>query len=107
MSETPMSQTPPSELEPSSGLDMQAIIGSILPRGYAIHGYSSASNERVIKILPTEEYSDAAPLLGFGVDSDAELALARALATYVQREADGLEFMEANQYPHLTEGWSG
>ena len=104
MSETSVPPPVSIEIEPAGELDMQAVIASILPRGHAIHGYSSASSERVIKILPTSEYSDSAPLLGFGVDSDAELALARALATYVQREADGLEFMKANQYPHLTEG---
>jgi len=108
MSETSLPQTPHAEINPAGELDMQAVIASILPRGHAIHGYSSASSERVIKILPTAEYSDGAPLLGFGVDSDAEVALARALATYVKRESDGLEFMQANQYPHLTEGgWTG
>jgi len=88
-------------------LDPNVVIEQILPRGHVIHGYSSASSERVIKILGSTDYSDNAPLLGFGVDGDAEMALARAMASYLQRETDGHEAMTANQYPHITEGDGG
>jgi len=92
-------------LEQLKNLTAEEIIAIILPRGHAINGYSSASSERVIKIVPDKNYTgDGAPLLGFGVDGDAEMALGRALATYIQRERDGLETIEADTYPHLTEG---
>ncbi len=92
------------DVKKPTDFDPIALIGQILPRGHSFHGYSSASSERVIKILATTEYSDGAPLLGFGVDGDAEMALGRAIATYLQREQDGLEYMSASQYPHITEG---
>ncbi len=87
-----------------SDFDPSTIIEHILPRGHSFHGYSSVAGERVIKILATTSYSDDSPLLGFGVDGDAEMALGRAIASYLQREQDGLEHMSARQYPHLTEG---
>ena len=60
-------------LEQLKNLTAEEIIAIILPRGHAINGYSSASSERVIKIVPDKNYTgDGAPLLGFGVDGDAE-----------------------------------
>lgn len=87
-----------------AGIDISETVNQILPRGHSIHGYSSASNERIIKILDRRKYSDSAPLLGFGVDGNAERALARALFTYVLREQDGLDYIKATQYPSVTEG---
>jgi hypothetical protein len=81
-----------------------SLVEQILPRGHSFHGYSSTANERVFKILASTEYSDDAPLLGFGVDSEAELALGRAIATYLQREIDGYEYIEPHQYNDLIEG---
>jgi hypothetical protein len=80
-------------------LDMAGIIAGLLPRGHVIHGYSSASGERVIKILKERTYSDDADMLGFGVDGRAERALGRALLTYAKREQDGLASIGARQYP--------
>lgn len=74
-------------------------VRQILPRGHAIHGYSSVANERVIKILKTFRHSDSEPLLGFGVDGNAERALGRALLTYAMREQLGLETIEPGQFP--------
>jgi hypothetical protein len=79
-------------------------VGQILPRGHVIHGYGSSSNERVIKILDQRVYSDSAPLLGFGVDGNAERALARALFSYLLREQDEVEFIKADTYPSISEG---
>lgn len=93
------------DIETLQQLSPEEIIGLILPRGHVINGYSSTSNERVIKIVPDKnDTSDEAPLLGFGVSGDAEVALGRALATYIQRERDGLATIEPTTYPHLTEG---
>lgn len=74
------------------------IIKRILPLGHVIHGYSTASNERVFKILRVLEYSSKEPLLGFGVDGNAERALGRSLLTYVMREQQGLESMKPTQF---------
>jgi hypothetical protein len=76
-------------------------VKNLLPRGHVIHGYSSASSERVIKILKERKYSDDAELLGFGVDGRAERALGRALLTYAMRERDGLASISATQYPEI------
>ena len=84
-----------------------SLVEQILPRGHSFHGYSSTANERVFKILASTEYSEDSPLLGFGVDSEAELALGRAIATYLQREMDGIEYIESYQYPDLSVGFSG
>lgn len=86
------------------GIDLQAFdyadaVRRILPAGHVIHGYSSAANERVIKILKTRRYSDGEPLLGFGVDGNAERALGRSLLTYAMREQQGLEFITPRQFP--------
>ena len=92
-------------IERLSNLTAEEIVAALLPRGHAINGWSSASNERMIQITPSkDETSDNAPLLGYGVDGDAEMALGRALATYVQREKDGLETIEEGTYPHITRG---
>lgn len=84
-----------------------SLVEQILPRGHSFHGYSSTANERAFKILESSKYSDGAPLLGFGVDSEAELALGRSIATYLHREMDGLECIEPFQYQSLTEGFCG
>jgi hypothetical protein len=76
-------------------------VKDLLPRGHVIHGYSSATSERVIKILKERKYSDASELLGFGVDGRAERALGRALLTYAMRERDGLASISATQYPEI------
>lgn len=99
---------PPFDAKQLVDFDPATIIGQILPRGHSFHGFSTASNERVIQILSTRDYyADDAELLGYGVDSDAEMAMGRAIATYIQREMDGLAVMAADQYPHLTEGFQG
>lgn len=82
-----------------ASFDYADAVRRILPAGHVIHGYSSAANERVIKILKTRRYSDSEPLLGFGVDGNAERALGRSLLTYAIREQHGLEFMTPRQYP--------
>lgn len=85
-------------------LDIAAIIGKILPRGHVIHGYSSASSKRLLMVLETTDYSDSAPLLGFGVDGSAERSLARALLTYAIREQRGLDYITEKQLPESHEG---
>lgn len=89
----------------SAELTAGEIVAAILPRGHAINGWSSASGMRMIQITPSkDEVSDSAPLLGFGVDGDAEMALGRALATYVQRERDCLEVMSEGSYREISRG---
>src|SRR4051794_32421903 len=85
-------------------LRMADVIKGILPRGHVIHGYSSAGNVRMLMILESREYSDTAPLLGFGMDGTAERALGRALLTYALREQHGLRHITERQYPESTEG---
>ncbi len=92
-----------SELEIPT-FDIGGSINSVLPRGHVIHGYSSASNERVVKILASRTYDDDAPMLGFGVDGNAERALARSLVTYALREHAGLEFLTATQFAESEKG---
>jgi hypothetical protein len=84
--------------------DVGSIVNRILPRGHVIHGYSDAGNTRLMMILESREYSDTAPLLGFGMDGNAERALVRALATYVKREQLGLDHITEDQFPESTEG---
>lgn len=79
-------------------------IGKVLPRGHVVHGYSSASDERVFKILGSRKYSDSEPMLGFGVDGTAERALARSLITYAMREERGLEQISATQFTESEQG---
>lgn len=86
-----------------STADFGEIIGGILPRGYSIHGYSNSLNTRMMMVLESREYSDRAPLLGFGVDGTAERALGRALLTYAMRERDGLEHITEKHYSESTE----
>jgi hypothetical protein len=83
---------------------VESILGRIFPSGHAIHGFSSSGNIRVMMILESSQYSDSAPLLGYGMDGSAERALVRALATYVKREQQGLDSIKANQFPESTEG---
>ncbi|MCA9346302.1 hypothetical protein KC960_02325 [Candidatus Saccharibacteria bacterium] len=85
-------------------LDIRDIISRILPRGHVIHGYSSAGSDRMLMVLETTEYTDTAPLLGFGIDGTAERALARALLTYAIREQQGLDYIEERQLPESREG---
>jgi hypothetical protein len=73
-------------------------VAELLPRGHAIHAYSSAADERVVRVLEGRQYADEAPLLGFGVDGQAERALGRALLTYAMRERDGLTYISATHY---------
>jgi hypothetical protein len=93
-----------SETVDSQTFDMAAAIGDILPRGHVIHGYSSANNTRVVTIVESRDYSDATPLLGFGMDGQAERALGRALLTYGLRERDGLDHIDERHYPESTAG---
>lgn len=86
-----------------SATDFREIAGSILPKGHAIHGYSNSLNTRMLMVLESREYSDHAPLLGFGMDGNAERALGRALLTYAMRERDGLEHITEQHYPESTE----
>lgn len=79
-------------------------VAGLLPKGHAIHGYSSGDSTRVIKILQTKEYSDRAPLLGYGEDGSAERALARALITYALREQQGMDQIKARQFAESTQG---
>lgn len=83
---------------------VEEAINSILPRGHAIHGYSSASSRRMLMVLETPEYSDSAPLLGWGVDGNAERALARCLFTYALREQAELQYITETQMPESTQG---
>lgn len=55
-------------------------------------------------VLETSEYDDEAPLLGWGTDGKAEIALARALLTYALRERDGLTYIEYDTYGESTNG---
>lgn len=87
-----------SDIDPVA-FDYTDAVRRVLPTGHVIHGYSSAANERVIKILKTRRYSDGEPLLGFGVDGTAERALGRSLLTYAMREQLGLEFITPRQFP--------
>lgn len=84
--------------------DIAKAIGNILPRGHVIHGYSSAGSNRMLMVLESRRYSDQAPLLGFGIDGNAERALCRALMTYALRERDGLEHITEKQYPESHQG---
>jgi hypothetical protein len=77
-------------------------IRNILPRGHVIHGYSSADSTIMFMVLATERYSDDEPLLGFGMDGNAERALGRALYTYALREAAGLDVITETQFPEST-----
>ena len=54
-------------------------------------------------VLATREYADDAPLLGFGMDGNAERALGRALFTYALREQAGLDVITEKQFPESTE----
>lgn len=76
----------------------------VLAKGHVIHGYSSASSIRMLMILATREYSDTAPLLGFGTGQSAEVALRRTRDTYRRREAEGLDFITEQQYPESSSG---
>lgn len=80
------------------------IIAQILPRGHVIHGYSSARSNRMLMVLESEQYTDDAPLLGFGVDGFAEGALARALITYGIREKNQADYITEKELPESTEG---
>jgi hypothetical protein len=82
--------------------DMTDVIRRLLPRGHVLHGYSSANNTRMLMVLASREYSDKAPLLGFGMDGNSERALGRALMTYAMREQDGLEDITETQYAAST-----
>jgi hypothetical protein len=77
-------------------------VGDLLPRGHVIHGYSDASSNRMLMVLESRMYSDSAPLLGFGIDGQAERALGRALMTYAMREQDGLKHIKEDHYPEST-----
>lgn len=87
-----------------TALTVAETVGDMLPRGHVIHGFSDASNVRVVRILASREYSDGAPLLGYGEDGTAERALARALATYVMREQMGLGSIQADRFPESAQG---
>lgn len=76
----------------------------VLANGHVIHGYSSASSIRMLMILASREYSDTAPLLGFGTGENAEVALRRARDTYRRREAEGLVYITERQYPESDSG---
>ena len=80
------------------------VIKDVLPRGHVIHGYSDASSNRMLMVLESRTYSDSAPLLGFGMDGQAERALGRALMTYAMREQDGLQYIDERHYPQSTKG---
>jgi hypothetical protein len=82
---------------------MTDVVRRLLPRGHVIHGYSSANNTRMLMVLATRDYSDKAPLLGFGMDGNSERALGRALMTYAMRERDGLEYITETHYPASTQ----
>ena len=88
----------------SRTLDVATIIGKILPRGHVIHGYSSANSTRMLMVLKSKKYSDTAPLLGFGTDGAAELALCRALLTYAMREQQGLDSIKESQFDESRTG---
>lgn len=75
-----------------------SILHRILPEGGVFHGYSSANDEREIQITESVEFSDQSPLLGYGVDGNAERALVRALISYVKREKEGLDYISADQF---------
>ena len=88
------------------GIDVPEInlletVANVLSNGHVVHGYSSASSERVVKILATHRYCDSEPMLGFGVDGQAEHALGRALLTYAMRERDGLDEISSTQYKEI------
>jgi len=83
--------------------EVNSIIGRILPDGHAIHGYSDSSNRRILMIVESHEHTDG-PLLGYGIDGNAERALVRALATYVKREQRGIDYIAENQFPESAEG---
>ena len=76
----------------------------VLANGHVIHGYSSASSIRMLMILATRDYSDTAPLLGFGTGQNAEVALRRTRDTYRRREAEGLDSITEGQYPESNSG---
>jgi len=84
--------------------DISSILGRILPSGGVIHGYSSAGGTRILMVTESIRYSDSAPLLGFGMDGNAERALVRALATYVKREQQGIAYIKEDQFPESTRG---
>ena len=75
------------------------ILNQILPNGHEIHGYSSASNTRMLMIVERGADYNRAPLLGFGMDGNAERALVRALATYIKREQAGIDYITEKQFP--------
>lgn len=79
--------------------DVSDIINQILPNGHEIHGYSSASNTRMLMIVERGTDYNRAPLLGFGMDGNAERALVRALATYIKREQEGIDYITEKQFP--------
>lgn len=85
-------------------INLAEVIGRILPRGHVIHGYSSGGSMRLLMILGSREYSDDAPLLGYGMDGCAERSLARALLTYAIREEQGLDFITETQLPESRQG---
>jgi hypothetical protein len=90
-------------------VNVRDIVSQILPRGHVIHGYSTALNTRLLMVLESKDYSDDAPLLGYGQDGQAERALARALLTYALREQDGKDYIEERTYPASYKGevWVG
>lgn len=71
--------------------------------GNAIHGYSDSLGKRKLMVLETPEYSDGAPLLGYGEDHTAERALARAVLTYGFRDELGIDYIKETQFPQSCE----
>jgi hypothetical protein len=75
-----------------------------LAQGHVIHGYSSGGSVRLLMVLASREYSDTAPLLGFGDGENTEVALRRARDTYRRRVAEGLGHITESQYPEALSG---
>jgi hypothetical protein len=85
-------------------LSLRDDFAEALAVGHVIHGYSSASSIRMLMILATRDYSDSAPLLGFGTGPQTDVALRRTRDTYARRIAEGLDFITERQYPEATSG---
>lgn len=75
-----------------------------LAEGHVIHGYSSASSIRMLMILATREYSDNAPLLGFGTGPQTDIALRRTRDTYAKRISEGLDYITERQFKESNSG---
>lgn len=85
-------------------LDLEHDFTEILDGGHVIHGYSSGASVRILMVLESGDYSDDAPLLGYGTGANTEDALRRMRDSYRRRVADGLDTITEDQYPEYLSG---